>query len=278
MNQRIPIENSEKCFMTEVNTEKRPTGKLWVYGYVRVSLSLQVEGNSVDAQEFAIRKYAEKQGHPIKSIFFDLGCSGKSTEDRLAFNKMMNMIGRSSIVVVANLSRFARSIADAAKAQKELRDKGAYLVMIDLNIDTTSMYGEFLLHNLMGALELERKMIGDRTSKTMLHMSEQGTLVTKPKYGMKQGIRTDPEKAVPNIPNENEIKNIEKILELRTLNPDVTMVQFSVILKENNIKPKEKNSADWAQSSISSFFKQHKDPVGKWGVRNHFKSHIREDD
>jgi len=77
---------------------------------------------------------------------------------------------------------------------------------------------------------------------------------------------------------ESYIKNIEKILELRTLNPDVTMVQFSVILKENNIKPKEKNSADWAQSSISSFFKQHKDPVGKWGVRNHFKSHIREDD
>ena len=62
------------------------------YIYTRVSTAMQVDGFSLDAQREDIQAYAKLLNIDIVGEYCDEGKSGKTTQSRTDFNRMINDI------------------------------------------------------------------------------------------------------------------------------------------------------------------------------------------
>ena len=86
------------------------------YIYTRVSTAMQVDGFSLDAQREDIQAYAKISNIEIVGEYCDEGKSGKTTQSRTEFNRMIRDIKAKKddvrYVIVFKLSRFARNAAD----------------------------------------------------------------------------------------------------------------------------------------------------------------------
>jgi DNA invertase Pin-like site-specific DNA recombinase len=131
-------------------------------GYVRVS---RVNGRSGDSfispevQRETIERLAAAKGIRIVAWFEDLDKSGGKWE-REGFQASLAMVegGAAEVVLVAKLTRFARSIADTHKALERLeRRPGCGLLCGDLDIDTTTATGKLIrgILAVIAAFELE---------------------------------------------------------------------------------------------------------------------------
>jgi DNA invertase Pin-like site-specific DNA recombinase len=66
------------------------------------------------------------------------------------------------VFVVTKLDRFARSITDLWKNVERLKAKGVELMIVDMNLDTSTPTGKLLL-SLMGSIaEFEREILLER--------------------------------------------------------------------------------------------------------------------
>ena len=96
------------------------------YIYTRVSIAIQVDGYSLDAQKEKLRKYAEYQDMTIVSEFSDEDFSGKNIKGRPEFTRMMEKIesGEDGVdfVLVFKLSRFGRNAADVLNFLQTMQD------------------------------------------------------------------------------------------------------------------------------------------------------------
>lgn len=63
-----------------------------VYLYTRVSTAMQVDGYSLDAQKAKMKAFCEFNNYEIAGEYEDAGISGKSIENRIEFNHMMDDI------------------------------------------------------------------------------------------------------------------------------------------------------------------------------------------
>jgi len=86
---------------------------------------------SIDAQERAIRKYAEENDIEIVEEYIDRSRTGTNT-DREEFQRMLNdsRYGLFDLVIVHKLDRFARNRYDSAVSRKILRDNGVELYSV----------------------------------------------------------------------------------------------------------------------------------------------------
>ena len=66
--------------------------KIRSYIYTRVSISMQIDGYSLEAQRTKIKAFVLYNEYEIAGEYEDAGKSGKSIEDRIAFNRMMEDI------------------------------------------------------------------------------------------------------------------------------------------------------------------------------------------
>ena len=94
--------------------------------YVRVSSDDQIRRNSANlpTQIRKCKEDSEREGLQVLKIFSDEGKSGRNTEDRPEFQKLMQFCrerkNKGLTVVVSDLSRLARNIEDQAAAMTEL--------------------------------------------------------------------------------------------------------------------------------------------------------------
>ncbi len=66
--------------------------KTYVYLYTRVSTAMQVDGYSLDAHKTKMKSFCEFNDYEIAGEYEDAGISGKSTENRIELNRMMDDI------------------------------------------------------------------------------------------------------------------------------------------------------------------------------------------
>ena len=145
--------------------------------YIRVSTDLQAnEGYSLDAQKDALQAHCEGQKWTVDAehIYVDAGESAKTT-DRPAFQAMMQAAKGGSFgrVVAVKLDRLSRSVIDFLRTVDTLISDNVDLVLLDLQLDTSTPTGEFMLGVFAHMAQLERKMIAERT------MSGRRTKATK---------------------------------------------------------------------------------------------------
>ena len=118
--------------------------------YGRYSTALQRE-ESISAQLRAMKKYCEDNGWTIVKCYFDRACSG-STDKRPQFQQMIADSDNHEfdIVLVHQLSRFARSRYDSNIYKNKLRRNGVRLCSVLERIDDSPE--SILLEGLLEAI------------------------------------------------------------------------------------------------------------------------------
>lgn len=196
------------------------------FGYTRVSTSIQVEGGiSLTTQANKISEYCKYKGYTLVHVYEDAGISG-GTANRPSLIELMKVIKKGQFLICAELSRLSRNTADSMKIFTELKEKGAFLVSLNPDIDFSTPIGEMMYNVLMAIYQLERKQIGERVSTNMKTLKEQGKLRGRPPFGWKFVS-----KDLPFEKNEAQQEVIQIIIALH--NDKYSLRQICAHLNEN---------------------------------------------
>src|SRR6516162_9226286 len=140
------------------------------YGYARVSSNTQDYAAQVEALKAA----------GCGKIFSEKA-SGKSTNGRREFDRLMKSLVPGDAVLVTRLDRLARSSRDLHNILHELQQQGCSFVSLGESwCDTTSDVGMLVMTIMGGIAEFERKLIRKRTEEGIERAKRKGT-----KFGRK---------------------------------------------------------------------------------------------
>ena len=135
---------------------------------MRVSTEEQVsKGHGLDAQERAIRSWADSQGFELIGIEKDGGVSGaKKPSERDGFRRVLLQAeaGLYSILLVWKFDRLARNLVYSVTTVNDLKEKyGVVLRSVTEPIDTSSPIGQMIFTLLAVFAAEERRVIIRRT-------------------------------------------------------------------------------------------------------------------
>lgn len=144
--------------------------------YVRVSTDDQAtEGYSIEAQKYELKKYCSTKQIEIYKIYSDEGYSGKNLER--PYLKEMIIDGAKKqfdIVLVWDMSRLSRDVADTALLIKELSNNKISIYAITQGIDTQTDSGVFYAQIMSCMSQLERTKIIERAKLGKAEKARQG--------------------------------------------------------------------------------------------------------
>ncbi len=157
--------------MTDCNSSTR------LIGYVRVSTNEQAEsGLSLDAQRERLAAYCTGLDAELVRIEADNGISGKIAPDRrpgLARALAAVRWGEADGIAVLKLDRLGRSTKDLLDLMEDAQRDGWRLISISEALDTRTAVGEFTATILAGLAQMERRLIGERTSEAMEQLARE---------------------------------------------------------------------------------------------------------
>lgn len=156
--------------------------------YIRVSTDDQLEF-SPDAQLRALNEYAKKNNIniPDEFIFVDEGKSGKSVEQRPAFQKMIKIAKVKpkpfDAILVHKFDRFARNREDSIVYKSLLRKEcGVKVISITEHIDDDKF--SVILEAMLEAMaEYYSLNLADEVKKGMTEKAMQGGFMARPPFG-----------------------------------------------------------------------------------------------
>jgi site-specific DNA recombinase len=132
-------------------------------GYVRVSTQDQAENTSLADQRGKIEAYCFAMGHELVEIFEEIG-SGKNTSERPVFIKALEAVRQADGIIAAKLDRVARNTRDVLELVEDvLQPEDKALVLLDLQVDTSTATGKMILTVMAAVATLERSVINQRT-------------------------------------------------------------------------------------------------------------------
>lgn len=133
--------------------------------YARVSTQLQVnDGVSLDVQERQLNSAAEVAGYTDLELVREEGRSGKNISGRPALTETLRRLdkGEAHALFVTRIDRLARSTKDFLNIIDRANANGWRLVMLDLNLDTATYQGRFVVTIMSALAEMERGIIAER--------------------------------------------------------------------------------------------------------------------
>lgn len=151
--------------------------------YTRVSTEEQsVSGLGLADQRATLDAEVVRRGWTDVEHITDHGYSAKSLA-RPGITEALDMLrtGNAGILVVSKLDRLSRSLLDFAGLMKQAEVEGWSLVVLDMNVDTTTPSGALVAHVLSAFSEYERRIIGARTSAALAQLKSQGIRLGRPR-------------------------------------------------------------------------------------------------
>lgn len=149
--------------------------------YIRVSTLDQTTLN----QELELKKYCEREGLEIYSIYKDEGVSGSKTSRPELDRMLIDMRNKCfEVLVVWKFDRLGRSTQHLLQVLQELNNRNIRLVATSQNIDTSTAMGKFFFTILAGFSEMERELIIERIRLGLKRRQAQGF-----KLGRKEGSK-----------------------------------------------------------------------------------------
>jgi DNA invertase Pin-like site-specific DNA recombinase len=133
--------------------------------YARVSTAMQVsDGVSLDVQERQLITAAEFHGFGEWEVIREEGKSGKSVKGRPVLQKALKDLELkvADALIVTRIDRLARSTSDFLQIVDQANRQGWRLIMLDLNLDTSSYQGRFVVTVMSALAEMERGIIAAR--------------------------------------------------------------------------------------------------------------------
>jgi len=161
--------------------------------YARVSTSQQAnEGVSLDAQARTLKSAAEAAGFTRYELMREEGRSGKSIKGRPVLREALRRlsIGEANALFVTRIDRLARSTQDFLSIVDHSNEHGWRLVLLDLNLDTSTHNGRFTVTIMSALAEMERAIIAERQKDIHDDRRKQG-LVWGKDLGPKKRVADD---------------------------------------------------------------------------------------
>lgn len=140
-------------------------------GYARVSTRDQ----NLDLQIDALKKAG-----CADTYIYREEVSGASRE-RPELKKALEHLRADDVLVVWKLDRLGRSLTDLVHLVNEIQAKGAGLLSLNDNIDTTTPQGKLTFHIFAAIAEFEREIIRERTNAGLAAARARGRKGGRPK-------------------------------------------------------------------------------------------------
>lgn len=148
-------------------------------GYIRVSTDEQDTG--LDVQHNAVVGECSRRGWDLVDVLSDDGFSAKDL-GRPGIQQALLRLGarQADVLVVAKLDRLSRSLLDFAQLMQTAGEEGWSIVLLDLQVDTTTPSGEMLANVLATFAQFERRLIGQRTREALAVKRANGVRLGRP--------------------------------------------------------------------------------------------------
>lgn len=190
------------------------------YGYARVSTKMQLNGNSIEAQEQQLK------AEGCEVIYYDSFTATKS--DRPEFSKLLSKLQRGDTLVVTKLDRLARNTREGIDVVEDLFKRGIRVHVLNVGLLEDTTMGRFFLQTLLAVAEMERNLIIERTAE--------GKSIAKQKPDFREGR--------PNKFSKKQIEHALKLLETHSYTQveDLTGISRSTLTRAKR-KAKSKKEA-----------------------------------
>ena len=179
--------------------------------YARVSTQMQVnDGMSMEAQEKTLRNAAEFAGFSSVEVLLEEGRSGKSITGRPVLRDALNRLdsGTAQALIVTRIDRLARSTTDFLSIVDRAAKNNWRLVLLDLNLDTSTYQGRFVTTIMSALAEMERGIIAERQKDVHKHRRDNGQV---------WGVDLGPKQLISDEIRNRIIEEREKGLSLRVI-------------------------------------------------------------
>lgn len=133
--------------------------------YGRVSTGRQAEsGISLDEQEESLAEVVSNRGWGHVAHLTDPGLSGRKMTNRKGLQQALTMLdrGEADVLVAAKIDRVSRSTTDFARLLDHSEKKGWKVVVLDVEVDTTTAAGRLVVEVVSAAASFESRRMGER--------------------------------------------------------------------------------------------------------------------
>lgn len=203
---------------TKLQSDAKAAIATTAVAYLRVSTEEQASsGHGLEAQERAVRAFAESQGYELVDVLSDPGISGATRPAaRPGFAQVLELAGarRFSVLLVHKIDRLARDIRHAVTTVSELAEQHdvAFRSVAESVIDTANPMGRTFFAIFAGMAENERHVIADRTKGGRVSKAMKGGFAGgRAPYGYRRDL------AGGLVIVEDEAKVVRRILDMRRL-------------------------------------------------------------
>ena len=151
-----------------------------VWAYLRVSTDSQDLTN----QRLTILDWANSRGLKVDN-WIEIAISSRKTTRERRIDELMANLQKGDILIVSELSRLGRSIAEIITIVNELVAKEIDLILVKQNLELRSGkqdMGTKIMVTIFGLLaESERDLISERTKMALARVKAQGRKLGRPK-------------------------------------------------------------------------------------------------
>jgi DNA invertase Pin-like site-specific DNA recombinase len=154
-------------------------GTTRVAGYIRVSTEQQRDEGSHETQRKQLQEWAARHDHDLE-VFEDIAISGQS-DDRPAYDAMMDRLDEFDLVAVRELSRFGRSLQQVLRDIERLDDHGVEFTSITEDFSTDSAMGTAMLQMIGVFNEFWANLARERAHENVQRRRESGEPIGRPR-------------------------------------------------------------------------------------------------
>jgi DNA invertase Pin-like site-specific DNA recombinase len=168
------------------------------------------DGMSMEAQEKTLRNAAEFAGFSSVEVLLEEGRSGKSITGRPVLRDALTRLdnGTAQALIVTRIDRLARSTTDFLSIVDRAAKNNWRLVLLDLNLDTSTYQGRFVTTIMSALAEMERGIIAERQKDVHKHRRDNGQV---------WGVDLGPKQLISDEIRNRIVEEREKGLSLRAI-------------------------------------------------------------
>ena len=214
-----------------------------IAAYCRVSTDKEDQLNSLETQKEFFLEYTNRTGDNLIKLYADEGISGTKIKNRKEFQRMLADAekGLFDMVVVKDISRFARNTVDLLQSVRKLKSLGIETQFLTANM--TSMGNSEFVLTIFGALAQEESANTSKRIKFGKKMNAEKGKVPNLVYGYDKIIGDYFNLSI----NEEEANVIRQIFKWY-IEEGYGGSKIAGMLNERGIKTKRGNK--WSQNSI----------------------------
>ena len=229
--------------VTELCNYNRKVITMNIAAYCRVSTDKSDQLNSLESQKEFFSEYTKRTGNTLVRLYADEGISGTKIKNRKEFLRMMSDAehGLFDMVVVKDISRFARNTVDLLQSVRKLKSLGIETQFLTANM--TSMGNSEFVLTIFGALAQEESANTSKRVKFGKKMNAEKGRVPNIVYGYDKTIGDYFNLAI----NREEAKVVKQIYKWYT-EEGFGAAKISNMLNEKGYKTKR--NCKWSQNAI----------------------------